>query len=101
MDNKISIFELSNLDIPGLDTFSKIENENIFWCWQPETKNSEKVTASTLEEELLQVKTTSGRWVITNSITNPAGAAIGCYNGDHYRLDEAIEEYKKQLNEQQ
>lgn len=100
MNNELPI-ELTNLDIPGLDTFNKVEGENIFWCWQPETKNSEDVKVVEPEEEVLQVKTTSGRWVITNSITNPAGASIGCYNGDHYKLDEAIEEYKKELNEQQ
>lgn len=74
--------EVENIDVPGLDHY--FERDGLFYCWQQNNHTNH-----------------SGRWVITNNITNPSIACIGYYNGDYYRIDQAIEKYKTNFLEWQ
>jgi hypothetical protein len=80
------IHEAMNLDIPGIDFFT--EYHGIYFCWQPETFNSAN-----------NISTTSGRWVLTNNVKNPAIAHVAWYNGDYNRIDQAIEKFLQELKE--
>jgi hypothetical protein len=73
--------EIENIDVPGLDHY--FEHNGIFYCWQKNTVGNSH----------------SGRWVITDNITNPAIANTTYCNGDYYRIDQAIEKFKTNILE--
>lgn len=84
MANMLSTFaEVENLDVPGLDHFT--EYKGIYFTFQPNT-NSPIPGA--------------GRWVLTDNITNPMIANKAYYDDAYTRIDQAIEHFKKLINEQ-
>lgn len=72
--------EIENIDVPGLDHY--FEHNGIYYCWQENTNKN---------------NSHQGRWVITDNIINPAIASLGYYNGDYYRIDQAIQEFKNNV----
>jgi len=75
-----SYVEVENLDIPGIDNFT--EHNGVYFTFQPNINS--------------QVPG-DGRWIITDNITNPMIANQAYYYDAYWRLDQAIEDFKKKF----